>query len=410
MKRRILISAFCLMLGAFSACGETNDSKNDIVQGTEFVNNGLNSTEDLDTKETEEEGRNDSAPVDDLEDTTQQNTADDAKAEEMKRMFGENCIAEQTFEVELSEVSGKVYFVPYAPSAENPDFSMQIIQDGEVLLSMRGFVPEKLEGEKFTSLDAVSFYDVNYDDYTDIVLITTYGDTSFAQIYFGSIWYFYDNRLFFEPEITLSEKVTDQVETLSLPEIRTFLTDGKKNGEFTDYQEAYKAVSKLCELAYEEGQEYDLIYFDEDDVPELVAGLRGYYVSLYTYHDGRVYNLMDNWGYGAMGNAGYEYSQGKNSLRNYNADFAGLIMYTTYMRINAQYSLETVVQIKTQNWDDVNENGYPDEDEMESAGYYGVSYIDGVEVTPEECAAYDAGEYEYIEPVMSLEELWGRLL
>lgn len=410
MKRKILIGVACLMLGALSACGEADAGENNIANGTETENNGLETSGDSDTKEEDEKDRNDSAPADALKDIPEQDAADVAKTEEMKRMFGKNCIVEQTFEVEISEVSGKVYFVPFAPSAENPDFYMQIIQDGEVLVSMRGFVPEELKEEKFTSLDAVSFYDVNYDDYTDIVLITTYGDTSFAQIYFGSIWYFYDNRVFFEAEYTLSEKVTEQVETLSLPEIRTFLTDGKKNGEFTDYREAYRAVSKLCELEYENGQEYDLIYFDEDDIPELAAGVRGYFMSLYTYHDGRVYNLMDSWGYGAMGNAGYEYSPGKNSLRNYNADFAGLIMYTTYMRINAQYHLfETVVQIETMNWDDVNENGYPDDDEMESVGYYSVSYIDGVEVTEEDCAVYDAGEYEYMEPVMSLEELWNRL-
>ena len=92
------------------------------------------------------------------------------EAEAMQKMFGENCIGEQTFEVELSEYSGKVYFVPFAPSQSNPDFSMQIIQNGEVLTKIHSYVPDELKGETFSSLDAVSFYDVNYDDQTDILM------------------------------------------------------------------------------------------------------------------------------------------------------------------------------------------------------------------------------------------------
>ena len=34
---------------------------------------------------------------------------------------------------------------------------------------------------------------------------------------------------------------------------------------------------------------------------------------------------------------------------------------------------------------------------MESVGYYSVSYIDDIEVTEEDCAAYDAGEYDTYE-------------
>ena len=79
---------------------------------------------------------------------------------------------------------------------------------------------------------------------------------------------------------------------------------------------------------------FDLIYFDGDDIPELVAGNTGYYVSMYTYDDGQIYTLMDEWAYGAFGNAGYEYVPKKNLMRNYNSDYAGLVMYTTYSEIS----------------------------------------------------------------------------
>lgn len=322
--------------------------------------------------------------------------------------FGEYCISEQTFEVELSEYNGKVCFVPYRPS-EDEEFHMQIVQDRSIFTEIKGRVPDNLAGESFKSLDAVSFFDVNYDAYTDIVLIETYGDTSFAAIYYGfaADGDEYERSFWFEER--LSERITEQTETLTIPAIRELLTGGRKNGTFTSYQEAYETVSRLLELEGEENLTCNLIQVDDDGIPELAAGVDGYYTDLYTYHGGTVYMLMDHWAYGAMGNAGYEYAPGKNSLRNYNSDYAGAIVYTTYMEISDRHTLDVTVQIETFNFDDVNENGVPDEDEMGSMGRYGISYIDGREASAEECAAFDAGGYEPIPGDMSLQELRAEL-
>ncbi|MGN0156372.1 MAG: hypothetical protein ACI39N_03920 [Lachnospiraceae bacterium] len=324
-------------------------------------------------------------------------------------LFGENCIAEQTFEVELSEYNGTVYFVPFTPSKEKPEFYVQIMQDGEVLTNIHAYIPEKLKGETFTSLDAVSFFDVNYDDYTDIVMIQTYGTTSFAAIYYGFAKDADEYERYFSCQLNFSDNITEQVKNLTIPEIRNFVTQGKKNGEFVDYREAYEARSRLCALESNGEMQYNLIYFDKDEIPELVADVNGYYVSLYTYSNGRLYTLMDAWGYGAMGNAGYEYSPGKNSLRNFNTDFAGAILYTTYMAAGDRHSLDMVAQIVTYNFDDANKNGMPDEEEEASLGNYSVSYIDGKEVSDKECEAYDMSGYEYIEGTMNPEELKAKL-
>lgn len=329
----------------------------------------------------------------------------EAKATEMKTMFGENCISEQSFEVELSEYDGKVYFVSYKPSGEAPKLHMEIVQNGEVLDRINAYVPEELEGETFTSLDAVSFFDANFDDCTDSVCIQTYGDMTYAAVYYGFAKDADEYDRFFLSEWDLSDMINAQVEELTISNIRSFLTQGKKNGEFADYKEAYAAKARLCEMGTTSEMTYDLIYVDEDDVPELAAGVEGYYVSLYTYSDGRLYTLMDKWAYGAGGNTGYAHSPKNNNLRNYDADFAGAIMYTTYMTINSNHSIETMAQIKTYHFDDANGNGAPDENETRSLGDYGVSYINGVEVTEEECQAYDAGEYEYINGEVSYEEL-----
>lgn len=47
----------------------------------------------------------------------------------------------------------------------------------------------------------------------------------------------------------------------------------------------------------------------------------------------------------------------------------------------------------------------PGEEAEDSVDEYGVNYIDGVEVTDEECAKYDLRAYEYIFGSMSYEEM-----
>lgn len=184
---------------------------------------------------------------------------------------------------------------------------------------------------------------------------------------------------------------------------------GKEAEELSGYQAAYEALSIQCEEKDGADLTYNLIDVDGSGVPELAAVKNGYYVSLYTWDNGNTYTLMDHWGYGAMGNAGYEYCPGKNSIRNYNTDYAGAILYTTYMKVGSQHTIDTVAEIVTYNFDDVNGNGIPDEEEESSMGLYSISYINGAEAAAEECAALNAGEYEYIQGVMSGEELREKL-
>lgn len=332
-----------------------------------------------------------------------------------KEMFGEDCIAEQCFEVELNGCEGTVYFVPFAPSKNQPEFRMQIMRDGEILSDITPYVSKKAGGKKFSSLDAVSFWDVNFDGFTDIVTIATYGDTQFAAVYYGDMFQYEEEYWSFISEDELSENLSAQADKpMTIAGIRSLLTGGKRNGEFENYAQAYEAVINLSELeglaasVTKYGGEflYDLIYVNEDEVPELVSGRTGYFVNLYTYQDGTLYGLMNHWAYGAMGNSGYEYSPGKNSMRNYNADQAGLIMNTYYMKINERNEIETPMWIKGINYIDSNGNGVFDEDEEYGAG---PEYINGEEASPEEVedvyAAYDMGDYQYIEGRMNVEDV-----
>ena len=338
----------CLLLftGVLAACGRASDSNDSIPienSAAERSENNSGNGQSMDASSTGSslEGHP-SSPKNALSENTSPDSAlkenapsESVKSDEMKSKFGENCIADQTFEVQLNQYEGKVYFVPFAPSQDNPDFHIQLIQGGKVLVEIPQYTPEYLADETFSSLDAVSFYDINYDGTTDILLIETYGNTSFAAVYYGERSEYYDKNFF--PQETLSENLTRQIQPLTVSEIRSFLSYGKKNGEFSNYQEAYRAISRLCTMEDENAQDlkFNLIYFDDNEIPELVTGVNGYYMSLYTFQDKTAYRLMDHWGYGAMGNAGYEYSPRRNSMRNYNSDYAGAIMHTTYLTISA---------------------------------------------------------------------------
>lgn len=420
IQKQIVGMVFLLTAGVLSACaGEQGKTEEEQIKGG--------------TAGEEEEGKEAENPVeDDAQAAVLPEKADDngekesdsggaadkkeasVTEEELKKQFGNDCITDQIFEFELTANGERVSFVP-CKSQSSGDFYMKIVGEGGVLSKRSGYVPDALQGKTFASLDAAAFFDVNFDGVTDIVLVETYGNTTFAAVYFGDLFLAEMCDLYYTAQRDLSERLTESLDVVTIPKIRELLSGGKKNGEFSGYQEAYEAVVRLRELEnpgpteYSAGTQYDLIDFDGDDIPELVAGNNGYHMSLYTYSQGSVYALMNDWAYGAMGNAGYEYSPGKNSLRNYNADYAGLINYLTYMTIGQQHSLEQVVQIVIYNFDDVNENGVPDEEEEESYGNYGTLKIDGEEVTEEECDVYDMGEYKYIEGKMSADELLAEL-
>ena len=340
---------------------------------------------------------------------------------ELQNRFGDACISEQTFEVELSEYNGKVWFVPFSSGGDGSKFHMQIVRwDGEaaepeVLQELQGESLGAYFGGDFESLDAVSFYDMNYDGETDILLLGRCGGQAAVSVYYG-----YDfstpgsepgdsGGVGFSYQQTLSENLNRKEADRTVAGIRALLSEGKRNGEFSDWQQAYRAAIRLYEAEGRKEMGYDLIDVDGDDIPELAAGVRGYWVSLYTFSEGTLYQPAAEWPYGAGGNAGYEYSPGRNSLRNYNTDFAGAILYTTYMRLGETHSIDTVGTITSYQFDDVNQNGVLDENEEDSVGKYGVTYIDGVQVPADAADPYDVGGYEFIDPALEQDTVLARL-
>ena len=176
----------------------------------------------------------------------------------------------------------------------------------------------------------------------------------------------------------------------------------------TGWQAAYLEIAEQFAGEYEEAK-FSLIYFDDDDVPELAVSPFQTLLYLYTYDGGEAIELIDGWSFGVMGNTGYLYIPRMNSLQNYNHDFAGLLGYTTYMSITPQKTLEVTDVVETWNFNDLNGNGIPDEGEYDDELSYTAYYVDGVEITAEQAAAYAKGEYQPFSGELTLEKFKAEL-
>lgn len=152
-------------------------------------------------------------------------------------------------------------------------------------------------------------------------------------------------------------------------------------------------VEKVRELADEDGDmTFSLIDLTADDVYELVADKSGYYVNIYAYDNGFVVPIIEEWGYGAGGNQGYEYLPGKNIIRNTSLGGAGREMYTTYMCVDSEHKVQYA-------YDDVLCNIYP------SSYYYGER-----EISEYEYSNYQiAGDYSIITGIMGAAQMTAQL-
>ncbi len=182
------------------------------------------------------------------------------------------------------------------------------------------------------------------------------------------------------------------------------------------HKEDYKKLAEVADdLDYSDlnNLKYDLVFFNDDNIPELVVSQEGYRVTLYTYDAGKVVCAMEDengWPYGAGGNAGYEYVPRGNVIRNYNSDHAGLIRYTSFYKLDNLKLVNALEQsLYETHYEDKNGNNEVDEDEIdyiEEAKYF---YGDN-EITAEEFEAkLISGEYEELVGTKSYEDIIARL-
>ncbi len=156
------------------------------------------------------------------------------------------------------------------------------------------------------------------------------------------------------------------------------------------YEEKVRAINSGDMNA--KALKYDLVFFDDNNTPELVVTLPGSRMILYTYDAGKViytqseYEDEMGWPFGAGGNAGYEFCPRANLIQNLNSDHAGLIRYTTYFRLDPEtHQLVEDKTLCTYHFNDKNNNNEIDEDEMEEYVEEGTKWFVGdKEVSKEE--------------------------
>ena len=215
-------------------------------------------------------------------------------------------------------------------------------------------------------------------------------------------------------ELTTEQNEFEVEETTQIPEEATEImseTVSETEEEIADLPEwksLYIDTINQYETDHSDSEcTYDLIYFDDDDIPELVAGVPGFCVSLYLYDEGQIYQPMEDWPYGAMGNVGYEYMPEYNTLRNYNNDMAGAISYTTYEYIDENKEFQSCYERDLSIWmfDDKNKNYMIDDGEMLPEGeclyYYGDQ-----QVTDSEFDTFlIEGDFQYIAGTKSADQM-----
>ncbi len=141
---------------------------------------------------------------------------------------------------------------------------------------------------------------------------------------------------------------------------------------------------------------FNLIRFDDSGIPALTIAVPGYNVSMYVYRDGRVYQVADQWGYGAFGVAGYDYILGQGVIYYSDADYAGALRYDTYLSLTETYEFESMYgDMHMQFFEgDTPGNTYLDEP---------LYYVDGQQVSEEVYRTYGVegnrfslvGDYNY---------------
>lgn len=102
---------------------------------------------------------------------------------------------------------------------------------------------------------------------------------------------------------------------------------------------------------FNEGFKYDLIYFNNDDVPELVVDLPNYWLTIYTFKNGKTVNMAENDGmftYGTGGLVGYSYASKKGVMTSSSHDNEKY-GYTLYYEVNENgviinsYTIQTII-------------------------------------------------------------------
>ncbi|MBO4456110.1 MAG: hypothetical protein J5802_00165 [Butyrivibrio sp.] len=279
------------------------------------------------------------------------------------------CVKEKTFDVDMPQFDSTLRFYTY--NVDPDEAEIEIVKDGKHFDMLVNSVSSSMGLKYLTSIDDIGFFDFNADGFQDIAVL---GNSFIGE---KVILHEYDDTANgFNENAELDEENTPELKgNLTIAGVKKYLLGDNENAVYSNYKEVYAQMAKVYHIA-DDSYKFDLVYIDDDDIPELVVDCGGC-LSLFAYEDGYIHRLMDGWGYGAFGNYGYSYAERKGIFFNENSDYAGAIHYTTVMSKRDKGEIATDYYVKFINFNDLDGNGEPSEEELEAEGGGTVEYYNG---------------------------------
>ena len=362
MKRKMAIA--CILALTLTGCSNLNLSmKDDATEAAsqddaknEDDKNSSDNSSDKEADSTNEEAEDE---TEESEDETKESDSSDGSYQVVA--FDENSMTV------TMEPFGEVELIPLINKDSGKWSSFKIMQDDTELAQVHysRYNSPKEDDTYYDEISEVGICDINFDGISDVVVVGDTEDGEMIQICAGEYVDYSDSYSY--NTYGISKVVEEYFESdFSAAATIAFLTDGHPDGKFDSYQEAYEMIaSRFCYGLDYAAYEYKLVYFDDDDVPELVIDYPGYYVSMYTFKDGTLMLSIDEWGYGAGGNAGYDYYPKAGLIVNCNTDFAGAILNTYYMTMDDNNKVTMAYSETYYNFEDKNGDGIPSDDELD---------------------------------------------
>lgn len=198
-----------------------------------------------------------------------------------------------------------------------------------------------------------------------------------------------------ESQIEAQFELQSEEQTESQTEVQSEPIPENDSGSWA---QAYLSVIAELREDYELDRiDFSLVYINDDEIPELVFGPEGYWVSVYTWQDGQVYTVMDMWGYGHWGRV-YAYvpfqgiigtvcySFGDTDYGHWNGDYWDFYKMTKNCELEYAYGLSRIYDYVGDTYENETVNYYYEEDVMSEPQ----------EITEEEFNIYCvAGEREF---------------
>ena len=269
ISKKLTAPLLCMALcGALTACGHKEPSHALSPEQTESQSTEAEPEIRIDTQRGSQSEQASEHPIGSGSTAV---TADSAQGE-----AGYRLIKDQTFDVALEPLGG-VTFASYEPdSLQNPlaDVMFEITKEGKNVCLLDGVYEDNIRSnETFNKVEAVSFPDYNSDGFNDIIIICSYSPASGPKTGTG----YPEVRIYsgkadgsFTLERNLSENTNSALAEKTVQSVLGYLgaDKGGTRVSASGWQQAYTGLLQSQDSGQWQG--YNLIYINDDHIPELV--------------------------------------------------------------------------------------------------------------------------------------------